>query len=403
MHFLYTILIYLYQLAVHIVSPFQQKARARIKGVQDSNKRLAQLPPKSKKRILIHCASQGEHEQALPIIRWIIANTDYDMLLSFYSPSGYDHADYQLESRVTKLYLPFDTPGAMSNFLTLCDPNLVLIIKNEWWWNLLHLLRRRSLKSYLIAATIRSEHYFIRIGFSFFRQGLKAFSTIFVIDTASKNHLTKVFNGEVVVAGDTRMDQVNFIKKDHHPYPDFKVSTADKKTIVYGSIWTHDIPIINQIIHEFPEANHIIYPHDLNDKNLQEITHHITGSKIVSKTVDTMSRITVVSAMGELKHTYQLADFAYIGGGFGVGIHNILEAAGYFIPTLIGPNYKKSSEAIHLVEQGCAFVVKDQNTLLTAIEIISKEKMRTEIESKLKAYFSPRFSPTERICQEIFR
>ena len=401
--FLYTSLIQFYKSAITFVSLFNDKARQKIKGVRNTNYHLKDLRNANNEDVVfIHCASQGEHEQALPVIRWILSATNYNIAVSFYSPSGYNNANYELNPRITKFYLPFDTPKAMSTLIDTIQPKIVIIVKNEWWWNLLSELKDQKIESYLISATIRERHYFIKYSNQFFINGLNAFSAIFVIDEKSKVNISKVFNGKVIQSGDTRIDQVNYIKNTDKR---LSVGFANKEEpiIVYGSVWETDLIYINRLIKLFPDAIHLIYPHELDQSNIDLLKSNISNCTLVKSTNDVRSAVNIVTAMGELKYAYQLATFAYIGGGFDVGIHNVLEAAVYNIPTVFGPNYIKSNEAIYLLSCNCSFTINTPSDLDQISEKINKEKIRKEIETKLKSYFSPNYSPTEIICQEIFK
>lgn len=405
--YIYNLLIILYKGLISCASLFHKKARLKIEGVKNSKNVVSYLDSTSiGRRILIHCSSQGEHEQALPIIRWILKHTDYQIVLSFFSPSGFLYAKHEGNSRIVKTYLPFDTRNGMSKFINTIQPQLVLIIKNEWWWNFLNVLRKRKIPTYLISATIRKEHYFIRYPIHYFLAGLSTFDSIFVIDDSSRNNISKVFKGRIIRAGDTRIDQANHSKNktlQKDKADDNTLLSDMSHTIVYGSIWESDIDSINMLISLYPDSRHLIYPHDLSHANIQKISGQIEYSTIQPSTSQVIGKINIISAMGELKYAYGLASIAYIGGGFGVGIHNILEAAVYFIPTLFGPNYKKSNEAINLVSKKCSFSFRKANDLKRISKEINEEKKRFEIETKLKSYFSPEFSPTEIICQEIFK
>ena len=384
------------------MSIFHEKAKIKLKGIQNSRIILSELATKDLNGIvLIHCASQGEHEQSKPIIRWIISNTKYSILITFFSPSGYQNADVSKSPRISKAYLPFDTPKEMSTFLAKVNPKIALIIKNEWWWNLLLELKMRKIPTHLISATFRKTHYFIKFNNSFTYKILNSISKIFVVDNLSKNAISKVTSSNVIVAGDTRIDQVNYLKTLNNSENNIKDLNSND-VIVYGSIWQSDINSINKLIHLYPDAIHLIYPHVLNQSNLDSLKEKITFAKIVIHTNDIKSGVNIISSMGELKYTYKLAKIAYIGGGFGEGIHNILEASVYNIPVLFGPSFMKSNEAEYLISQNCAFTFRRSDELTDISIHLDKELNRKEIESKLKAYFSPEFSPTEIICKEIF-
>ena len=404
--FSYTLLIHIYKRCITLVALWNNKAKLRISGVRKLKTLLNDKDFSRDNNILIHCASQGEHEQALPIIRWIISNTNYIIVLSFYSPSGFNNTDYKYEPRVLKVYLPFDTPIEIGKFIHFIQPKFALIIKNEWWWNLLHELKKQKIDTFLISATIRNEHYFIKYPVQFFKDGLNAFSTIFVVDEDSKSIFSNVYDNKIIVSGDTRIDQTLYNKQAVQEKSKTINNLSDKlsdKVFVYGSIWQSDLDSINKLILIYPTATHLIYPHNLNEVNLQKLNYEIANSNIVSSTQESSQGINIISNMGELKYAYILADIAYIGGGFGIGIHNILEACVYNVPTIFGPKYKKSQEAKLLIDKRCAFTFESINELFQICETIDKEKNRKEIETNLKSYFSPTNSPNEIICREIFK
>lgn len=404
---LYSFLIYLYKLGIFIASPFSQKASYKWKGIKESTEKVKKHKERNDSHTLfIHCASQGEHEQAKPIIRWVLENTMYNIILSFSSPSGYRNTNSLKNERLSKIYLPFDTPSAMSSLLDAIQPIKTIIIKNEWWWNMIHAHKQRSIPVYLISATFRSNHYFVKWPFKFFKEGLNVFDVLFVNENSSKSIISKITKSKILTVGDTRIDQVNYIKQEDSNREEFNeniINPSSTRTIVYGSIWTEDIPSILSIIEHFPDAVHLIYPHHLSDSNIHKMNVGLPIDQIIEQTKDYKKGVNLITSMGELKYAYRMASVAYIGGGFGEGIHNILEAAVYTIPTIFGPNNQKSSEANDLIGKGCAFEHSKPADLTTVLKKIEEEKTRKSIETNLKSYFSPQFSPTELICQEIFQ
>lgn len=403
---IYTLAIYVLKYGTFALSFIHTKAKKKIEGITYSKDILRQLKQdQSKENVYIHCASQGEHEQVKPIIRWILEYTKFTIVLSFFSPSGYIHAVLEDDERMTKLYLPFDTPSEVSFLIDSIHPKLAIIVKNEWWWNLIHELHKKDVPAYLISATIREEHYFIRFPLSFFIKGLQSFASIFVVDESSKQILSKIPDLSIKIGGDTRIDQVNFLKGQNiYKKQPFEYENIDNKhrCIVYGSVWKNDIESINTIINQFPNYIHLIYPHELGMSNLNTFKDSISNSKLTATTTKANEGIHIITTMGELKYAYSEASIAYVGGGFGVGIHNVLEAAVYAIPTLFGPAFSKSNEAQYLVNEKCAYTFDTQEKLRQICDLLTKEKIRNEIESKLKAYFSPKITPTEFICKEIF-
>ena len=399
---LYTFVIYIYARLVNFAALFSKKARLRVRGVKASKAFLADFKNDEKEIIFIHCSSQGESEQAFPIISWILNNTKYHVVISFFSPSGYENFNKLNDPRISKIYLPFDLPNTMTRLVKKLNPVKAIIIKNEWWWNLFDVLHRNNIETFLVSSTIRSNHYFIRYKIPFFVNSLNKFSKIFVVDESSETNLSKVYNGPIVVGGDTRMDQVLKNKKSAINEKAI-VNQFKSDVIVYGSVWEEDMPIIHEFIRIYPKHNHILFPHILDESHINYFLNNIENSGTIKSVNEASEGISIVTSMGQLKYAYQYAAIAYVGGGFGGGIHNILEAAVYGIPTLFGPDYEKSAEAIDLVEKELVFTFNNSKQLRHICDKISEEKFRKKIESNLLSYFSPEHSPTELICQNIFQ
>ncbi|MFT4534211.1 MAG: 3-deoxy-D-manno-octulosonic-acid transferase [Saprospiraceae bacterium] len=393
--FLYSVLIFKYKLATSIFAIFNKKARLRIKGLNAQQSDLGnQLSSLSNNRILIHCASLGEYEQATPVVNWILRNTEYDIVVSFFSSSGYKNCDLP-SARCIKCYLPFDLNSDIKPFLQKVNPSKVIITKNEWWWNMLHNLKLRKTPTFLISSTIRNNHYFIKYPLSFFKDRLTVFNSVFVLNKTSGSLLSQIYFGNITVSGDTRKDQVLDIKN--------KI-TAQKRsvsTIIYGSAWFNDLPIIKEMISELPNYNHFIYPHNLNTENINNICAALNCE--VKDSISSLSGTYVINSMGQLKKDYSEAQIAYIGGGFGEGIHNILEASVNNIPVLFGPRFQKSEEAKELLDLNVAYSVSKPSQLKPILNNLCTNEYQEEINLKLKDYFSTSKSATEIICAEIFK
>jgi len=371
------------------------KTKKRFKGLSDQKKSLdLRLSTISKKRILLHCASLGEYEQALPIINWVIDNTEFDICISFFSPSGYENCILP-EVRCIKCYLPFDRNYDMKSFLKKINPQKVIITKNEWWWNMLKILKSNSISTFLFSSTIRKNHYFIMIPLSFFKKRLSAFSSIFVLNAASKESLSTVCSGNIVVSGDTRKDQVVSIRSST------SINKKSEPTVIYGSVWLSDLPIIKEMISELSNFNHFVYPHNLTPENVNSMCTELNCNNRHS--ISHLSGTFIIDSMGQLKRDYSSAHIAYIGGGFGDGIHNILEAAVYNIPTIFGPRYYKSEEAKELIQMKAAYSVANINQVIPILQKLCTNEYQEEINLKLNDYFSASKSATEIICSEIFQ
>lgn len=395
--YFYSFFIFLYKQGFILYSLFDTKAKNRVQGLGSQSKELEQnLAQISSKRILVHCASLGEYEQIKPIINWIIDKTDFDIVVSFFSPSGYQDSEL-IDGRSVKCYLPFDLRTDISQFINVADPAKVIIAKNEWWWNLLHILKEKKLPTYLVSSTIRSDHYFIKHPYTFFEKGISAFDSIFVVNDDSKKHLNQFYRGRIITAGDTRKDRVLEIMQSQ------STLTTNSETIVYGSIWKSDLHIIKEIIRLLPDYNHFIYPHDLGAYNISNLSKKL-DCEIYDIAPNSVTRKTcIINSMGQLKKDYSLATIAYIGGGFGEGIHNILEAVVFGIPAIVGPKFHKSEEAKELVKKNIVFPLSEAWQTKHIIDNLKSIQHREEINLKLKAYFSASNSATEIICAEIFK
>ncbi len=393
--FLYSVLILKYKLATNVFAIFNTKARHRIKGLNAQQSDFEnQLSSISNNRVLIHCASLGEYEQATPVVNWILSNTEYDIVVSFFSPSGYENCDLP-KSRCLKCYLPFDLKSDMVSFIQKVDPTKVIITKNEWWWNMMDILKSKQIQTYLISSTIRNNHYFIKYPLSFFKDRMAVFTSGFVLNEDSKNSLSKIYVGQINVSGDSRKDQVLAIKNKTEPHKKIE------PTVIYGSAWLNDLPIIKEMINELPNYNHFVYPHDLNKKNVGNFC-----AELACKSTDSICDISgtfVINSMGQLKKNYSAAQIAYIGGGFGEGLHNVLEAAVYSIPTIFGPRFQKSEEAKDLIDLEVAYTVTKPSQLKAILKKLCTNESQEEINLKLNGYFSASKSATKIICAEIFK
>ena len=398
---LYTFVIFIYAGVVRFAAFFSKKARLRVNGVKSSKAFLDNFTHNGREIVFMHCSSQGESEQALPIILWILNHTKYHVVISFFSPSGYENFNPLTEDRFTKMYLPFDLPGVMIKLVEKLNPVKAIIIKNEWWWNLFGALRHKTVETFLVSSTIRSNHYFLRYPIPFFLKRLNTLSKVFVVDEPSKRNLSKIYNGPITIGGDTRMDQV-LQNKNLAQKSKTAMRTLQSDVIIYGSVWEEDMPIILEMMRIYPDHNHIIFPHLLDESSINYFHTNVQNSKIIDSFNEATEGTMIVTRMGELKYAYQHANIAYVGGGFGGGIHNILESAVYCIPTLFGPDHTKSAEAVDMVEKELVFTFSDTAQLHTICNKISEEKFRKKLESNLLSYFSPKRSPTEIICRNIF-
>lgn len=392
---LYSLLIWIYKVATLLATSWSRKADARITGLHQQYVTIG-AARKKHPCILIHCASLGEYEQIRPVIDWVLGHTSYDIVISFFSSSGYSNVAFAHE-RLSKLYLPFDLKKDMREFISAVDPQLVIITKNEWWWNLLAILDKLKIPTYQVSVTIRPQHYFMKFPLAFFRRRMGALSKIFVVNASSAEVLGGIYTGSIIIAGDTRKDQVMQI-------PPTVLNTDRASLVIYGSVWESDMPVVSKMIAARPDHRHLIYPHELSDENITRLKLLLPrDSEIITSASKSRGEgIYIVTSMGELKHDYHVASLIYVGGGFGAGIHNILEAVVSGVPTIIGPNFNKSEEAKDLISKHLLYSVSNAQDIEMLLVAISKIQELRRIQVGLSEYFSIGASSTTIVCREIF-
>ncbi|MFI3248491.1 MAG: glycosyltransferase N-terminal domain-containing protein [Rikenellaceae bacterium] len=404
---LYNICISIYSQLIRLAAIKIPKAKLWSDGRNDIFNRLQEAINPTDRVIWIHVASLGEFEQGRPLIeRLRETHPEFKILLTFFSPSGYevrknyDKADYIF-------YLPIDTTSNARRFLDIAHPEIAIFVKYEFWINLLFELRNRNIKSYIISAIFRRNSIFFKPWGAKWRRALESFDTLFVQDNNSKELLATLGFDNVVVAGDTRFDRVADIAKNTNKIPTIELFKGDKKLLVAGSTWSPDEDILKDLVEKNRDIKFIIAPHEVNDVNVRRIME-MYGDQAIRYTTAKESelkgaQIMILDTIGVLSSSYQYGEFAYIGGGFGVGIHNTLEAATFAIPVAFGPNYKKFKEATDMISLGACCSVSNSNelcgwlsTLLNSDELYNK-KCRTARE-----YTSNQRGATSIIARTIF-
>ena len=368
---LYNFAIYLYAFIVRLISPFHKKARKMIVGHKQTYKILREQIDQNADYIWFHAASLGEFEQGRPIIEAIRSKyPKYKILLTFFSPSGYEiRKDYKGVDLVC--YLPFDKKRNVKKFIKLAQPKLAVFIKYEFWYNFINQLKRNNIPIYMVSAIFRPNQIFFRWYGADMRKLLDKYTCICVQDNSSKELLDKIGKKNVVVCGDTRFDRVIEIKDDHKSIELIELfvqqSEEDNgKVLVAGSSWPKDEDIFLPFFNNNQDLKLIIAPHEINEAHLKYIEGNlkrpfIRYSKATKENIQNYDCV-IIDSFGLLSSIYRYGSVAYIGGGFGVGIHNILEAAVYDIPVIFGPNFKKFREAQELIEKGGGYSIKNQES-----------------------------------------
>ena len=388
---IYNIGIRVYHLAILLACLWNEKARKWIAGRKTGFQHFAKHDEKS---IWFHCASVGEFEQAQPLIALCKArNPESPILITFFSPSGYEYASKKYpDDRIA--YLPLDTKNGMREFISKANPRMVFVIKYEFWYHMLQQLHQQGIPIFLVAGIFRREQLFFNSLFGFF-------SHLFVQNEQSKSLLDSIHVHEVTVGGDTRFDRVAENKK-----ADFADAIIDKfiatdKVLVAGSVWNSDIPVLKSLIDSLPQDwKFIIAPHEVNHFDTSWISEATCSYQ---NSNGSPSRILILDIVGILSKVYRYANFVYVGGGFGKGIHNILEPAVYSKPILFGPNYLKSQEAVDLLELQAAFIVNAKKVGNLIKETLLDKNNRALLEKKINAYMSANTYLSEKIWVYVSR
>ncbi len=377
---MYSLIIHLYAFFIELISPFHKKARLMRLGQWKTNGILREKIDRNAKYIWFHASSLGEFEQGRPLIEKIKAeHPEYKILLTFFSPSGYEvRKNYGGVDVVC--YLPFDTPYRVKKFLDLSKPVMAIFIKYEFWDNYLSELKRRNIPVYIVSAIFRKEQLFFKWYGGMYRKVLSYFTHIFVQDDASRELLSKYGVTNVSVFGDTRFDRVQDVYKNTKQVPMVELFVNNNRsdnqlTMVAGSSWQQDEEVYLNYFNEHPELKLIIAPHEIHKDHLMHIESmlkrpSIRLSEATEKDIKGKSCL-IVDSFGLLSSIYRYGDLAYIGGGFGTGIHNVLEAAVYGIPVIFGPKYQKFKEARDLLQVGGAFSITDEKTFESKMEEFS--------------------------------
>ena len=363
MEFVYTIIIYIYTGLINIASLFNHKASLWTEGRRNWAPKLRENIGSGECRLWIHCASLGEFEQGRPVIEMIKDKVpEAKIVLTFFSPSGfeimkqYKPADYIC-------YLPADTPGNAAEFISIIKPSLSIFIKYEFWNNYISELKRRNIPLYLVSGIFRPDQHFFRWYGGFFRRILKKFSYIFVQDEKSLDLLHKIGIENISVAGDTRFDRVSKIAEEAKDLPILEKFRDGEKLFLAGSSWRPDEEIIAGFVNSDPgKMKWVLAPHEIGRSNIDRLEKLFKNDVIRYSEFNKDShkaRILIIDNIGILSSAYRYAFIAAVGGGFGDGIHNILEPACWGIPVLFGPNYKGFREAYDLISMGGAFCFRN--------------------------------------------
>lgn len=403
---MYDIAIYLYMLGVAIVSLFDKKVKKMWRGEREAFDVLKQKVDPTASYVWFHAASLGEFEQGRPIIeRLRKRHPEYKILLTFFSPSGYEvRKDYPGADIVC--YLPLDTRLNAIRFLRLVRPVMAFFIKYEFWYNYLHILKHRNIPVYSVSSIFRPDQIFFRWYARSYTKVLRCFTHFYVQNEISKRLLAGIGITDVTITGDTRFDRVLSIKEQAKRLPVSEAFSEGHKVFVAGSSWPPDEDIFIRFFNEHPDWRLVIAPHVIGEDHLRQIEEKLKGRAVrYTRTTPEEARqadCLIIDCFGLLSSIYHCGDVAYVGGGFGVGIHNVLEAAVWEIPVIFGPNNANFMEAQGLKEDKGGFEIasyEDFETLMT--RFMTDNEALHEAGRAAGAFVNSRAGATERILSEV--
>lgn len=403
---MYTIAIYLYALAVRLASLTNRKARLMIKGHRKTWRTLREHAKERQHYVWFHAASLGEFEQGRPLMeRLRREHPEKRILLTFFSPSGYEvRKDYAGADLVC--YLPFDTPLNARRFVRLVQPEKAFFIKYEFWHHYIDELHRAGVPVYSVSSIFRNDQIFFRPYGRGYARVLHHFNHFFVQNEASRRLLNSLGVTQVSVTGDTRFDRVIDIRNQAKSLPLAAALTGDSRTIVAGSTWPPDEEILIPYFNRHPELKLIIAPHEVNEERLRSIEQRLKRPALrysqATPESSAQADCLIIDGYGLLSSLYRYATLAYVGGGFGVGIHNVPEAAVYGVPVFFGPNNQRFREARDLINEGGSFEVTSADDFQAqADRLLADERALAKSGQAAGDYIRRNSGATEAIFREV--
>ena len=405
---MYNIVIYIYLIGVAIASCFNKKVKKMWAGERQALKVLREKVDPNARYIWFHAASLGEFEQGRPLMEYLRkTHPEYKILLTFFSPSGYE-VRKNYEGADIICYLPLDTIRNARRFLRAIKPVMAFFIKYEFWYNYLHILQHRGVPTYSVSSIFRSDQIFFQWYGKGYGRVLKCFTHFFVQNIESKNLLGKLDIHDVEVVGDTRFDRVLQIKEASKQLPIVEKFTENtSKVFIAGSSWLPDEEVFLKYFNLHKDWKLIVAPHVIGEDHLAQIFELLKGRRVVRYTEATEenvkdAEVLIIDCFGLLSSIYHYGTISYVGGGFGVGIHNVLEAAVWDIPVIFGPNNKRFQEAQGLIMAGGGFEINDYQSFRDLMMRFETDEMFLQTSKKHAGEFvKGRAGATEKIMGSL--
>lgn len=407
MRLIYSIGLSVYLFGVKIAAMRNAKAKAWLKGRKGLLKKIKTEVVGKGPVVWVHCASLGEFEQGRPLIEEIKRRfPEKKILLTFYSPSGYEvQKDYKGADFI--YYMPLDKRRNARRFIKYTNPEKVFFIKYEYWYNYLSILKKKKVPVYYVSAIFRKEQLFFKPRGRWYRKMLKKATHFFVQNPQSERLLNNIGIKQVTVCGDTRFDRVAHISENVKPLPLVDKFVRGRFALVVGSSWKAEEALILQYTRKNPNIRVILAPHEVNPENIGRIMQLFGDSAILYSNLNennmTDKSILVIDCYGLLTSLYQYGNAALVGGGFGTGIHNVLEPATFGMPIIFGTNYERFREAVELVEQNCAFPVTNIEEFNLIVNRLTYDTKTVENISRQAAlYVKHNVGATNKIIEATF-
>lgn len=411
MNFLYNTGINLYALGVRLAAGSNPKAAKMLRGHRGVFPTIADKITPSDRPVWIHASSLGEFEQGRPLIERVKREfPERKILLTFFSPSGYE-VRKNFPGADCVVYLPFDTKANARRFVDMVNPSMAIFVKYEFWGNYLDELHRRGVPTYLISGIFRPGQVFFKPWGGVFRKMLRDFTHLFVQDDRSKQLLAAIGVTDVTVAGDTRFDRVTDVLRTAADLPEVEAFAGrdERFTLIVGSSWPADEDVYIPWVNSRDDVKVIIAPHEFDRDRLAQLERRIKGKVVRFSAIERDAaaaegaKVLIVDCFGKLSSIYRYGSVAYVGGGFGTGIHNINEAAVYGIPVLFGPNHAKFKEAADMIACGGGFEVASSGQCGALLDGFAADAARLSAAGAAAgSYIRQNLGATDRIFKHIF-
>lgn len=403
---LYYLAIKLYGLVLLLISPFHKKAKLWVDGRKNIFEKIKK-ELKGKKNIWFHCSSYGEFEQGRPILDALFANfPEHKIIVTFFSPSAYENFKNKL-SDYTVFYLPLDTPKNAKRFVNMVNPEFTVFIKNDIWFYYMRALYKKQIKFYFVSSLFKPSQIYFKWFSYYFQKQLNKAQHFFVQNQASLQLLYKHKITQVSVSGDTRFDRVFQNLNSNNNIAGINEFKNGKNILVAGSTWPAEEKMLIELANcSYLNYKFIIAPHEINENRIKALQSKITVNNVRYSERDNSNlrdaQVLIMDNVGYLSSLYKYAKVSIIGGGFGKGIHNILESVVFGAPTIFGPRYKNAKEAIELVNREKAFSIKNTKELKSILtDLEENELIYEEVSNVNKKYILENKGATSIIINQI--